>query len=88
MIARTIQAVSVGTVAVLFATGGQVLDEHTQIKLGSALAVAGVVGPAVWWLGSWFRGFRDELKLIKSQLQALKQQVDDLPCPGKRKECK
>lgn len=81
MIIRTLQLAAVGTIAVAGMTVGDRIDESTHIKLGSALAVACVVVPAVWWLSSWMRGITDSISDLRDT-------VKDLQCVKYRNECR
>jgi hypothetical protein len=73
MIIRATQALSIGIFAATGMAVGDRIDETTHIKLGSALAVACVVVPGVWWLSSWMRGITDSLSELRGK-------VDNLQC--------
>ena len=67
-----------GIVAAAGMQAGNSLDSSTHIQLGSALAVAAVVVPAVWWLSSWMRGITDKINTIGEK-------VDNLRCVREKK---
>lgn len=72
MIIRTLQAAAIGVVSATGMAVGDRIDETTHIKLGSALAVACVVVPAVWWLSSWMRGITDSLADLQNKVANLR----------------
>ena len=80
MIIRSVEVVGWGMIAAVGSTIGDRLDETTSIKLGSALAVACVVIPAVWWIGSWMRGLNDRLDSIRATLKLHEKILESLPC--------
>lgn len=85
MIARLTSSVAAGIIAVVTTTTADRIDENTHIKLGSAIAVAAVVIPSVFWIGGWMRGITDHLKENANQMSALRSQFGDLAC--QREDC-
>ncbi len=83
MITRTAQLLGMGVLAVASTMGGSYIDETTHVKLGSALAVAGVIVPAAWWMSSKFTKLMermDEVGALRQELAALRRTVEELPC--------
>ncbi len=73
MIPRTVQAMTIGIMAVASTAVADKIDENTHIKLGTAVAVCFTVGSGTWWISSWLRGIRD-------RLDDLTRRLDNLPC--------
>lgn len=54
-----------------------VLGDSTTIDITAVLVVAGIIGPAVWWL-------QGKLTHLEDGIADLNQRFDDLPCNQKK----
>lgn len=52
-----------------------VIDSETNIPIGAAVAVIGVVAPATWWLSRKFTATDLALSEIRSELEAIKKRL-------------
>lgn len=90
MITRSIQAFGMGALAVASTMAGGAIDETTHVKLGSAIAVAGVIVPAAWWLSAKFTQIFDRLRqidAIQEEMRKLREDVRELPCQTTAPDC-
>lgn len=90
MLTRSIQVFGMGVVAVASTMAGGAIDESTHVKLGSALAVAGVIIPAAWWMSAKFTRIFEHLTRIdeiQKEMARLREEVKSLPCQPAEPQC-
>jgi ABC-type transport system involved in cytochrome bd biosynthesis fused ATPase/permease subunit len=90
-VTRIIPVLAIGGIAGLSALGADFLDASSHVSLGSALAVAGVIMPAMWWFGRKFQEIEDRDKSVHTALETtsgswelrfatLERRIDALTC--------